>query len=139
MSTTPFTDRRRLFDQLADPRTVSRFFDQVADDVTWTVMGTHPLAGTYRSKQEFLEATFQRLNRIMRDGTRLEVRHLHVAGDIVIAELAATSTTLDMRPFDNTYCWVCRFEEDTIVEVRAYLDSALVAEALANNEPRSAS
>ena len=22
------------------------FFEQVADDVNWTVMGTHPLAGT---------------------------------------------------------------------------------------------
>jgi ketosteroid isomerase-like protein len=26
--------------------------------------------------------------------------------------------------FDNRYCWLCRFEDDLIVEVRAYLDSA---------------
>jgi peptidoglycan/xylan/chitin deacetylase (PgdA/CDA1 family) len=29
--------------------------------------------------------------------------------------------------FDNHYCWVARFDGDTIVEVRAYLDSAMGA------------
>jgi hypothetical protein len=28
------------------------FFAAVAEDVRWTVMGTHPLAGEYRSKQQ---------------------------------------------------------------------------------------
>jgi ketosteroid isomerase-like protein len=36
------------------------FFDHVAEDVDWTVMGTHPLAGRYRSKAEFRAATFER-------------------------------------------------------------------------------
>ena len=27
------------------------FFERVADDVDWIVMGTHPLAGHYRSKK----------------------------------------------------------------------------------------
>ncbi|MEH2567213.1 ketosteroid isomerase-like protein [Bradyrhizobium sp. AZCC 2289] len=30
--------------------------------------------------------------------------------------------------FDNRYCWILLFEADKIVPVRAYLDSALVAE-----------
>ena len=29
------------------------FFKHVADDVDWIVMGTHPLAGHYHSKQAF--------------------------------------------------------------------------------------
>jgi ketosteroid isomerase-like protein len=33
--------------------------------------------------------------------------------------------------FDNRYCWVIRFEDNTIVEVRAYLDSALVQKLIA--------
>ena len=39
------------------------FFQHVADNVDWTVMGTHPLAGHYRSKQAFIEGTFAKLNR----------------------------------------------------------------------------
>jgi ketosteroid isomerase-like protein len=38
------------------------FFEHVADDVDWTVMGTHPLAGHYRSKRAFQEATFGKLS-----------------------------------------------------------------------------
>ena len=36
-------------------------------------------------------------------------------------------------PFHNRYCWVVRFDGEIIVEVRAYLDSALVAELFRQN------
>jgi uncharacterized protein len=87
-------------------------------------------------------STFDRLTPLMRDGVRLRVEHLHLAGDTTIAELRATSTTLEGAPFDNHYCWVCRFASDEpgaeIVEVRAYLDSAMVAWTVARNEARPA-
>ena len=89
--------------------------------------GTHPLAGTYTSKRAFFDSTFTILGPLMRDGLRLEVRNLHVADDYTIAELQAIATTSEGVPFDNRYCWVCRFDGDFIVEVRAYLDSAMVA------------
>ena len=38
-------------------------------------------------------------------------------------------------PFENAYAWVMRFDEDgTVREVRAYLDSALVKQAIEENE-----
>lgn len=40
-------------------------------------------------------------------------------------------------PFNNTYCWVVRFKNDVIVEVRAYLDSALVQNVIDENETGS--
>ncbi|MCK5753818.1 MAG: hypothetical protein KAH46_14075 [Mycobacterium sp.] len=123
------TARASLFDLLGDPATTSQFFDHVAEDVEWTVMGTHPLAGVYRSKQEFFDATFAVLNGIMTAGVALHVVAVHETDDHVIAELQASSTTVDGIPFDNRYCWVCRFVDETIVEVRAYLDSAMVAYA----------
>ena len=36
--------------------------------------------------------------------------------------------------FANRYCWVCRFEGDLVVEVRAYLDSMMVAYTILRNE-----
>jgi uncharacterized protein len=131
-------DRERLFRNLADPGTTQDFFRRVADDVDWTVEGTHPLAGRYRSKEAFVEKTFGRLGRLMRDGARLEVRHLFIDGATVVAELRAGSTTLDGAPYDNTLCWVCRFDsadvDAVVVEVRAYLDSAMVAWTVLRNE-----
>jgi ketosteroid isomerase-like protein len=97
-----------LFRNLENPDTHARFFDHVADDVDWTVEGTHPLAGRFLSKQEFLDATFGRLAGVLSDGVR--------------------------APFANRYCWVCRFDGDTIVTVRAYLDSTMVMYTMLRNE-----
>jgi ketosteroid isomerase-like protein len=123
-STVP-ADREQLFAKLADPAITGKFFERVSDSVSWT--WTHPLAGTYTSKQAFFDSTFAILGPWMRDGLHLEVQNLHVAGDYTIAELQAIATTAEGVPFDNGYCWVCRFDGDLIVEVRAYLDSAMVA------------
>jgi len=38
------------------------------------------------------------------------------------------------KTFNNTYCWVVKFENDIIIEVRAYVDSALVG--YNENEPK---
>ena len=132
------SDRENLFQHLADPAATPEFFERVAEDVDWTVEGTHPLAGRYRSKAAFSTATFDRLTPLMQDGVALEVTHLFVDGDTTIAELHATSTTKTGAPFDNTYCWVCHFDSAepgaSIIEVRAYLDSAMVAWAVTYGE-----
>lgn len=104
----------------------SAFFAHVADDVDWTVEGTHPLAGRYRSKAEFREATFARLAQVLPEGAQLRVTHLLVCGDWAVVELRSDATARNGLRFDNRYCWVCRFSEGRIIEVRAYLDSALV-------------
>ncbi len=127
-------DRNRLFGYLADPETRGAFFEHVADDVQWKVMGTHPLAGTYTSKDDFLAKTFGRLDPLMRNEVRLAIVGVHLAADFAIAELRATCTAIDGKPYDNTYCWVCRFDGESIVEVRAYLDSALVSDLIARTE-----
>ena len=59
-----------------------------------------------------------------------------VQGVWAVVELEALSTALNGKPFANRYCWVCRFAGETIVEVRAYLDSALVAQLIDENELR---
>jgi uncharacterized protein len=130
------SDGEALFGLLQDPQTAPAFFDRVADDVNWTVMGTHPLAGTYMSKTSFARATFDRLTPLMRSGVRLHLQRLFIDGDTMIAELQARSTTLEGAAFDNHYCWICRFEGERIVEVRAYLDSAMVAYTVDRNEQR---
>jgi ketosteroid isomerase-like protein len=127
-------DRAALFACLQDPATHPDFWARVADDVDWTVEGTHPLAGRYHSKEEFTAATFARLAEVLEGGVKLTVEHLYVDGDTTVAELVSTSTTKEGAPFDNRYCWVCRFDGDVIVEVRAYLDSAMVGYAVLRSE-----
>ncbi|MEJ8855237.1 nuclear transport factor 2 family protein [Variovorax robiniae] len=109
------------------------FFTHVADKVDWTVHGTHPLAGHFRTKREFIDATFARIARILRGGTQLRVVHVMTSGDWATVEMQSMATALNGMRFDNRYCWVVRFENDKIVQVRAYLDSALIQKLFDEN------
>jgi uncharacterized protein len=127
-------DRIALFGKLGDSATQSEFWARVSDDVEWTVLGTHPLAGSYHSKDEFLHSTFARLAGVLAGGVKLEVKHLYIDGDVTIAELHSVSKTNEGANFTNDYCWVCRFGGDLIIDVRAYLDSMMVAYTILHNE-----
>ena len=109
------------------------FFDHVADDVDWTVMGTHPLAGHYKSRAEFTAATFAKLGKVLPGGAQLNVNDVFIAGDVAIVELHSKATAKNGFRFDNHYCWVCYFRNNKIIRVRAYLDSAMVARLFAEN------
>ena len=109
------------------------FFERVADDVDWTVMGSHPLAGHYRSKKAFREGTFAKLSQVLPKGAQLHVEDLIVKGDEAVVELHSLATAKNSMRFDNRYCWVVYFRNDVIVRVRAYLDSAMVARLFEEN------
>ena len=70
----------------------SAFFRHVADDVDWIVMGTHPLAGHYRSKAEFIAGTFAKLQQVLPHGAQLHVEDLIVKDDQAVVELHSLAT-----------------------------------------------
>ena len=109
------------------------FFKHVADNVDWIVEGTHPLAGHYLSKQAFIDGTFAKLNQVLLKGVELQTEHLLVQGDEAVVELHSLATAKNGMRFDNRYCWVVYFREGVIVRVRAYLDSAMVAQLFEEN------
>ena len=51
------------------------FFEHVADDVDWIVEGTHPLAGHYKSKADFIAGTFDKLGQVLPAGAQLVVEN----------------------------------------------------------------
>ncbi len=124
---------KKLFANLQDNS--EAFFQQVADDVFWQVKGSHPLAGDYRSKEQFLNATFKRLNKVLKTGVILKVSHIYIDGMTAVVEMESLSTANNGEPFNNVYCWVVEFNTALqIVAVRAYLDSALVQHLIDCNE-----
>jgi len=128
---------RELFERLEGGDSPA-FFRHVADDVDWTVMGTHPLAGHYQSKADFIAGTFARLAPLLPGGAQLCVRHVHVAGNQATIELQSMATSSSGMRFDNRYCWVVYFDNRRIVRVRAYLDSAMLAELFAREAAAAA-
>src|ERR1700678_866850 len=92
------------------------FFDHVADDVDWIVEGTHPLAGHYHSKAEFLAHTFEKMAKVLPKGAGLSVEHALVSGDWAVVELHCMDLAKNGFRFDSRYCCLCRFMNGTIVE-----------------------
>jgi ketosteroid isomerase-like protein len=102
-----------------------KFFDHIADNVDWIVEGTHPLAGQYRSKTELIGGIYAK--RILPQGAQLVVEHILLKDDQAVVELRSLATAENGLRFDTRHCWVVRFCGKTIVQVRAYLDSAMIA------------
>lgn len=111
----------------------AHFFEHVAENVDWTVEGTHPLAGRYHTKQDFIAGTFQKLAKVLPDGVQLTVQNVLIDGAWAAVELRSMARAHSGLRFDNRYCWLCRFADGKIVEVRAYLDSWLVGELFRQN------
>ena len=109
------------------------FFQNVAENVDWTVMGTHPLAGHYLSKEAFIEGTFAKLGQVLPHGAQLHTENVIAEGDQAVVELHSLATAKNGMRFDNRYCWVAYFDDASIVKVRAYLDSAMVAQLFEEN------
>lgn len=111
------------------------FFAAVHEDVAWTVMGTHPLAGHYIGKADLFERAFGRLLNVLRNGVAMSVHDVFVDGPVAIAELRSSGIALNGRRYNSQYCWIMRFDsEGRICKLTAYLDSALVNAVLEENE-----
>lgn len=127
------TEIKELFHHLESGNN-ELFFKNVAEDVKWTVLGTHPLAGTYNTRQDFINSTFRRIGRLMKDQLVLKVSNILVQDYTAVVELEAIGTALNGISFYNTYCWILKFKDGTVTEVRAYLDSAMVQKLIDENE-----
>ena len=107
------------------------FFQIVADDVTWRVIGTTAVSGTYHSKTEFLSRAGGLFDRFA-EPLVAEVKAVHEAGDTVFLQWEGTSRGVNGRPYHQTYCWVIRMAGGQAVDVTAYLDTALVDDMFAD-------
>lgn len=106
---------------------VPGFFEHVADDVDWTVIGIHPLAGHYLSKKSFIDGVIARVGQVQLRGAQIQVEHLLVNDDEAAIEILALVTSRTGMRFEIRHCWITYFQGGVIVRVRAYLDSAMVA------------
>lgn len=109
MSSSPYPSRdeiHKLFNNMASGN-YDAFYERVSPNVDWTVLGTHPCAGRYKTLKEFQEGTLVRLGKIMKKpGLNLAVRNVIGGGDAEWAtvELVANAECLNGEPmFDMSH------------------------------------
>jgi ketosteroid isomerase-like protein len=102
-------------------------FALLADDVTWTNIGTTKFSGTYSGKKVLLEQLLGPLFGQLKAGISTTVERLTAEADVVVAQTTGTAETHDGIPYNNSNCQVMRIWEGKIAEVKEYFDTQLTS------------
>jgi uncharacterized protein len=98
-------------------------FELLAANAEWTIVGSSPLARTYRSKQEFIDAVIAPFNARMSKPLVPTVRGIFADGDMVIVLFDAEATVRDGKPYRNTYSWYLQMKDAKVVKAIAFFDN----------------
>ena len=101
-------------------------FALLADNITWTNIGSTKFSGTYAGKKALAENLLGPLFGQLKAGISSQIERLTAEDDFVVAQTSGTAETADGTPYNNTYCQVIRIRDGQIAEVKEYLDTALV-------------
>ena len=101
-------------------------FALLADDISWTNIGSTKFSGTYIGKQAVAEDLLGPLFSQLRAGISSEIERLTAEGNIVVAQTSGAAETVDGVPYNNTYCQVIRICDGQIADVKEYMDTALI-------------
>ena len=102
-------------------------FELIADDITWTNIGTTALSGTYRGKADLMENLLGPLFGRLDAGISSSIDRLLGEADYVVALTSGTAETTDGQPYNNRYCQVIRIQDGKFVEVTEYFDTELTS------------
>jgi len=105
--------------------------DSLADDVQWTIIGSTALSGTSRGKQEVIDKLLKPLRARLADGPIMFQPERFIAeGEYVVMQAQGRATALSGKPYNNTYCIVCRIVDGKVKEMVDYVDTELITTAL---------
>jgi len=126
-------ENKRLFENIFAGLAVGDaklFLDSLADNFCWTITGTAPWSRTYRGKQAVRTELLRPLFEQFADQYTNTMQRIIAEDDFVVVECRGRVTTKSGKPYNNTYCWVCRVADGKLKELTEYMDTALVATVL---------
>lgn len=110
---------------------VQPLLDSLADDVEWTIIGSTALSGTSRGKQEVIDKLLKPIRARLADGPIVFQPERFIAeGEYVVMQAEGRATALSGKPYNNTYCIVCRVVDGKVKEMVDYVDTELITTAL---------
>lgn len=102
------------------------FFNLLADNASWIVMGTCPISGTYVGRERLIENALKPQRAKLAGPPTPTVTNLIAEGNTVVIQWVGRGTTKTGQPYNNSYCYVVQIENDRIIRGTAYLDTELV-------------
>ena len=113
------------------------FAELLAPDVVWTIHGSGPVAGTYRSFDDFVERASKPLVSRLATPIVPEVHGIFADGNTVIIRFDGSATTTSGAPYRNQFVWIFRMKNGSVVEAEAFLDLVAYQRVVENNSPRA--
>lgn len=83
-----------------------------------------------RGKQAVLDELFRPLLAQFTDRYTNTPQRFIAADDYVVVECSGRATTVDGKPYNNTYCWVCQIKDGKLQALTEYCDTDLIARTL---------
>jgi ketosteroid isomerase-like protein len=105
------------------------FLNALADDVSFTIIGSTKYSGTFKGKQELINKLLAPLNAQIEGGMTITPDNLIADGDFVAMQARGKALSKNGRHYDNTYCHVFRFANGKVQQVTEYLDTELITSA----------
>ncbi|MDO8980141.1 MAG: nuclear transport factor 2 family protein [Afipia sp.] len=124
---------KKLIQQIyadAANRSGTTFVDNIAEDVTWVVMGQYSWSGIYAGKEAITNGLLGHLRTLLTDRARTVAFNFVAEGDTVVVEAKGDNVTKTGDRYDNEYCMVWRVETGKIKQIKEYCDSALIERVL---------
>ena len=103
------------------------FFDLIADDVTWTVIGSTSVSGVYHSKQEVIDKAFDPLLRRLNGALTARFVDIGADGEKVYLRFESSGVAKTGINYEQTYCFAMVMRGGRVIEIVAYLDTAMLA------------
>jgi ketosteroid isomerase-like protein len=113
-----------------DPGNGRAFMDRLGDDVRWTIIGSTAWPRTYAGKWIVRDELTRPLFAQFADTYTNTARRIVAEDDMVVIECRGKVTTKSGKPYNQTYCYVCRVTDGKMRELTEYLDTEVVTAAL---------
>ena len=120
---------RRIYEEISNGNP-ALLMDSLANDISWTIIGTTALSGTFNGKQEVADKLAIPLRARLAGPIAFTLDDFIAEGDQVVMRARGRATAKSGKPYNNSYCIVARFRDGKITEMTDYVDTALIERAL---------
>jgi ketosteroid isomerase-like protein len=106
------------------------FAEGMAEDFVWHITGTTAWSGTFRGKSDVRERLLKSLFAQFATTYRNRAERILADGDFTVVECRGDVLTKTGHRYNNSYCYVVRWEGGLMRELTEYGDTALINQAL---------
>lgn len=131
------TDNKQLMQNIFSEMSkgnLDPFIDVMAEDMRWTWMGTGQWSHTFEGKESVVNELLAAVKSTLTEPFEVVAHRFIAEGDYVVIEHSGRNTTPDGRPYNNKYCWICRFSKGKLRELHEYMDTELVTKIFGTDD-----